>query len=142
MNTDKTYEWKNTADRGQSLKKAHEIINNERQDKHGMPEDCFGTIARYWNAYINSMCGLEIDLQKENVCELMSLLKHARMVGQGYNPDNQRDAEGYLALADDFRSKKSEEQSEINFCMSSDESCGCSDRNRDYIAGISVNKHH
>jgi hypothetical protein len=34
------------------LKKAEKIINGERQDQYGKPEDSFGIIAEYWNAYL------------------------------------------------------------------------------------------
>lgn len=112
MSTKDDYEWKNVDSRGESLLKAHKIINGERQSKHGKPEDSFQTIAEYWNTYIKAYAGVDVQLGKAQVCELMSLLKKARMTGQGYNPDNYRDAEGYLALADDFR--KQAEESRID----------------------------
>lgn len=137
MNKENIYGWKNVeGTRGDVLHEAHKVINGKRQSKHGKPEDSFGIISEYWNTYIKSRYGINIDLGRPEVCEMMSLFKHARMAGQGYNPDNHRGATGYLALADDFRDQT--EQARINTELSGFD-CGsgdCSDCNRDYIVTI------
>ena len=102
---------RNVIRRGQCLEEAQKTINGERQTRHGKPEDSFGTIARYWETYLDSI-GFKVALKKSNVTEMLSLFKHARMAGQKYTTDNYRDAGGYIGLADDFRRRESEEENE------------------------------
>ena len=40
--------------RGHILQKAHEIINGERQDSYGNPEDSFRLIGEYWSNYLKA----------------------------------------------------------------------------------------
>ena len=91
--------------RGQCLEKAQKTINGKRQTTHGAPEDSFGTIARYWEVYLNSV-GFDVSLKKSDITTMMSLFKHARMSGQGYTEDNYTDAAGYIGLAADFRAEE------------------------------------
>lgn len=81
--------------RGKCLDKAKEVINGERQDTYGNPEDSFRVIAGYWGTY------LSVNITSEDVMIMMALLKIARMSGQKYSHDNYVDAAGYIALADD-----------------------------------------
>lgn len=98
-----------------TLKRADEIINGERQDQYGDPEDSFRHIARFWNAYIRILqeellrdwgvdekdyCLVDI-LKPKDIAIMMSLMKHARMTGQKWHPDNATDACGYLAILND-----------------------------------------
>ena len=84
------------------LKEAHDIINGERQDQYGNPEDSFETIADLWNAYLyNRFHDRAIALNALDIPHLMTLFKIARMLGQGNKRDNYTDAIGYLAIAAD-----------------------------------------
>lgn len=102
--------------RGKALKKALEIINGERQDSYGNPEDSFALIAKYWNAYLIEVqksvltkhgfdpkdYDLVDILDARKVSEMMALFKIARMSGQRTTPDNYADAAGYIGIAGDM----------------------------------------
>jgi len=95
------------------LAEADKIINGERQEQYGKPEDAFESIASLWNAYFISILK---DLQSANNCfhaeswegefiikahdvaMMMVLLKVARTNGQK-KIDNYIDIAGYAALA-------------------------------------------
>lgn len=65
------------ANRGMVLLDALEIINGERQDCYGNPEDSFDLIAKFWSAYLQPK--LKIPIHKHDVAMLMSLFKTARI---------------------------------------------------------------
>ena len=88
-------------ERGHILKKAHEIINGERQDAYGNPEDCFEIIAEYWTTYLKAN-GLMVKISPKDVPKMLALMKIARMSGQKFNLDNFVDGAGYLGLAADI----------------------------------------
>ncbi|GIV03960.1 MAG: hypothetical protein KatS3mg015_2790 [Fimbriimonadales bacterium] len=75
--------------RGEILLDALQVINRERQDDYGNPEDTFTAIARLWSAY------LDLDLRPTDVAHLMILLKIARGAKKR---DNWVDIAGYAAL--------------------------------------------
>ena len=88
---------------GDSLIKAHSIINGERQDSYGNPEDSFRYIAEYWTAYMRAQ-GLFCGSAKVNaldVAHMMMLFKLARCSGQQSKRDNYIDIQGYAAIAAD-----------------------------------------
>jgi hypothetical protein len=89
--------------RGKALKKALEIINGERQDSYGNPEDSFALIGNFWTAYLNAEKKyLEVIITPRMVAEMMTLFKIARMTGQKTTPDNYADAAGYIGIAGDL----------------------------------------
>lgn len=88
-------------DRGKILLEALEIINGDRLDAHGKPEDSFGQIARLWSAYLFDR--LELPLERRDVAILMALLKIARIQTGTAITDSFRDAAGYIGLAADMR---------------------------------------
>ena len=83
------------------LNEAFHTINEERQDSYGKPEDSFQIIAEFWTTYIKHKFGIKIILKSLDVGHLMSLFKHARMLGQKPAQDNYRDAAGYLDIVAD-----------------------------------------
>jgi len=84
------------------LKEASDVINGERQDSYGAPEDSFQIIADFWDTYLGyRFYDEEIDITPRDVAHMMALMKQARMLGQGEDRDNYRDACGYLAIAAD-----------------------------------------
>jgi len=87
------------------LEEVDKIINGERQDTYGSPEDSFKLIADYWDAYLWAKCRNAIDgeatIDAKDVAAMMTLFKIARMSGQQYSRDNPRDAIGYLAILAD-----------------------------------------
>lgn len=91
--------------RGKVLQEAFKVINGERQDHYGKPEDSFTLIAEYWTTYLKSLENCEIDaLLPADVAKMLTLFKIAREVKQ-HNRDNIRDACGYLALASDMEAQ-------------------------------------
>ena len=83
------------------LEEADSIINGERQDEYGNPEDSFQIVADFWTPYLLHKHGANFDLSAEDIAIMMSLFKHARMLGQKDKRDNARDAIGYLAILED-----------------------------------------
>jgi hypothetical protein len=89
--------------RGKALKKALEIINGERQDSYGNPEDSFQLIADYWTCYLESVgAGTGQMIKPRQVAEMMALFKIARMSGQKTTADSYADCAGYIGLAGDM----------------------------------------
>lgn len=98
--------------KSETLKKADEIINGERQDQYGNPEDSFEIIAEYWSTYLTAkkdevvhfiempLAGL-IEMDAQDVAIMLALMKIARMSGQKWHKDNAVDACGYLAILND-----------------------------------------
>ena len=89
-----------TAERGRAIcEKALKIINGERQDQYGNPEDTFKKIADLWSAYLFSDSGRVEILTPDMVADMMCLLKIAREKGGKGKKDNMVDLIGYAALA-------------------------------------------
>lgn len=87
--------------RGRVLLKAVEIINGERQDSYGNPEDTFECIAALWGWWLCDKMREEITAQ--DVAMMMALLKFAREKNGAGKTDNIVDACGYLGLYEDMR---------------------------------------
>lgn len=88
---------------GDSLLEAHNVINGERQDSYGNPEDSFALIAEYWDTYLRRR-NLTVDvrgLSALDVAHMMMLFKLARCTGQQSKRDNYIDIQGYAAIAAD-----------------------------------------
>lgn len=97
--------------RGSVLDEAKAIINGERQDVYGSPEDSFQLIANYWNTYLNSVGDFEripetqddaVNLTAGDVALMMTLFKIAREANQ-HKRDNVRDAAGYMGIYADMQ---------------------------------------
>lgn len=80
---------------------ALKIINGERQNSYGDPEDSFNSIASIWVWYLKNVYGNSIHISPKDVAIMMTLLKIARECNQN-KEDNIIDAIGYLALAGDM----------------------------------------
>ena len=89
-----------TRKRGNVLLKAHEVINGQRQDQYGNPEDSFSTIADLWSVWLG------YKISAHDVAMMMALLKIAREKHGAGSEDNPVDACGYLALAADMIGSK------------------------------------
>jgi Domain of unknown function (DUF6378) len=89
--------------RGTILAEAEKVINGERQDVYGSPEDSFGLIAYYWNIYLNSKGVIKEDSEiiKSDIAMMMVLFKIAREANQ-HKRDNVVDAAGYLGIYGDM----------------------------------------
>jgi len=88
------------------LDTANRIINGERQDSYGAPEDSFQIIAEYWSTYLNGKFkkrtpGFKFVLDPVDVANLQILFKQARKLGQKPTRDTYTDSVGYEAIAAD-----------------------------------------
>lgn len=75
----------NQATRGDALLEAHRIVNGERQNAYGAPENAFGTIAQLWYAYLGPQTERagHLYLTAHNVAVMLALLKVGRIA---HNP--------------------------------------------------------
>jgi len=85
---------------------ANRIINGERQDSYGAPEDSFQIIAEYWSTFLNAKFKrrtpeFRFVLDPVDVANLMVLFKQARKLGQKPARDTYADSVGYEAIAAD-----------------------------------------
>ncbi len=89
--------------RGKILDMAKAIINGERNDRYGAPEDSFELIGTYWGIYLASVkySVFSSPIKPKDVAMMMALMKVAREAHQG-RADNLIDAVAYLALAGDL----------------------------------------
>lgn len=94
-----------STERGQVLLDAHKIINGDRQQSYGNPEDTHGVIAELWNGYMRAK-SLKIGVRNylapitpKDVALMMVLFKIGRELNGAGNADNLIDAAGYIALA-------------------------------------------
>ena len=83
---------------GSILKDAYKIINGNRQNSYGTPEDSFARISDYWNTYLKHK-NLKAVLTPKDVAMMMVLFKIARL-GHSYTYDSCVDICGYTAIYD------------------------------------------
>lgn len=89
------------------LLEADKIINGERQDMYGSPEDSFEIIAGYWNTFLKATmkkkegCLWTDLLSPLDVVNMMILFKQARKLGQKPCRDNYVDSCGYEGIGAD-----------------------------------------
>lgn len=74
------------------LNTADELINGDREQHYGTPQENFARIAQGWSVL------LEADVTPEQVALCMAWLKMARLVN-GPHEDSYVDAAAYMALA-------------------------------------------
>ena len=88
--------------RGSVLDEAKKVINGERQDTYGNPEDSFQLIGELWTAYIKAKFKAPgVKLTRKDATLMMTLFKIAREANQGKR-DNLVDAAGYIGIAGDM----------------------------------------
>lgn len=101
-------------ERGQVLLDAHKIINGDRQQSYGNPEDTHGVIANLWNGYLQAMRTSRSSpdgynfptLTPKDVALMMVLFKIGRELNGAGSADNLIDAAGYVALAADMNEER------------------------------------
>ncbi len=91
-------------ERGQVLLEAHKIINGDRQQSYGNPEDTHGVIAALWNGYMvaKGRVSPSGNITPKDVALMMVLFKIGRELNGAGCKDNLIDAAGYIALAADM----------------------------------------
>ena len=95
------YEKEPQNERGRVLLRALEVINGERQQSYGDPEDSFEEIAWVWNWWLGEKSSAPITSQ--DVAMMMTAMKLAREKNGAGKTDNVADACGYLGLYEDIR---------------------------------------
>ena len=85
------------------LKKSDEIVNGNREQDYGSPENNFKTIAILWNGYIKAI--KRDHLEPHDVAALLSLLKMARIASGHAKEDNWIDLAGYAACGGELQGK-------------------------------------
>lgn len=94
-----------TIERGRGIaEKALKIINGERQNAYGEPEDSFAAIAAFWTAYLKNKA--EFFISTEDVAYMMVLFKLARMLTGTQSHDSKVDMIGYALLGATMGGKK------------------------------------
>lgn len=83
--------------RGDILDDAKEIINGDRVDSYGKPENNFKLIAQLWTIYTGTF------IDEHDVAMMMCLLKIARAKTGIGTRDSYIDLAGYCALAYDIK---------------------------------------
>lgn len=77
--------------RSEILKRAEAVINGQREQDYGSPESNFGLIGQLWTVYLDTL------VTAQDVANLMTLFKIARIkTGRG-TEDSYIDAVGYMA---------------------------------------------
>ena len=82
------------------LQRAHEIIYGDREQTYGSPDKNLQTIADYWSTHLSNQLNEKIVLTCADVCEMMILLKVARLGNNPTHADSLLDIAGYAALQD------------------------------------------
>lgn len=80
------------------LQKAHEKVYGEREQDYGKPILNLTHIADYWSLHLSRTTGEKIVLTPLDVCEMMMLLKIARLANTPEHEDTLLDIAGYAAL--------------------------------------------
>lgn len=88
--------------RSEILEKAKEIVNGERQNSYGDPEDNFAIIADLWTTYMGHM----VQFTAEDVSVMMILLKVARVATGTGSDDCYVDIAGYAACGAELAAKR------------------------------------
>lgn len=83
----------NQSTREAVLNEAIQCVCGHRVSDYGKPEDSFGQIAAFWNAYL----GMDKGITALDVCNMMALLKMARIMTGTATEDSFVDLAGYAA---------------------------------------------
>lgn len=90
--------------RQRTLEKTIDCVCGHRVTDYGKPEDSFGQIAAFWNAYL----GMDRGITALDVCNMMALLKMARIMTGTATEDSFVDLAGYAACGAEIAAKKKE----------------------------------
>lgn len=79
------------------LDKAAVIIHGDREQTYGKPGKNLNNIAQQWRLFLLQKYGVDVELDAEDVCWMMSDLKKVRQMNQR-KEDNLVAAAGYIGL--------------------------------------------
>lgn len=83
--------------RASVLNEANRIVNGERANTYGGPEDSFKTIAGLWEAYLTKPGKTFVTISPSDVAIMLALLKVARLKNSPNHRDSWVDLAGYAA---------------------------------------------
>ena len=90
------------------LDSADQCVNGGRDHNYGSPEDNFGTVASYWNSYLEARSrsnNWTVWLGPKDVAAMLALLKLARIASGQNKIDNWVDLAGYAACGGEIEDK-------------------------------------
>lgn len=90
--------------RKEILETAESIVNGEREEQYGTPENNFRTIGKLWEAYLGAQYMGRIEFEPHDVAAMLALLKIARIAGGQAKDDNWVDLAGYAACGGELQS--------------------------------------
>jgi len=87
--------------RSDLLQEAETLVNGERNDNYGDPNDDFKATADLWNAYLSRLIagngGYPPELQPHDIAAMMIMLKLSRIAWSPNKYDSWVDIAGYAA---------------------------------------------
>lgn len=89
--------------RKEILETAESIVNGEREEHYGTPENNFRTIGKLWEAYLGAQYMGQIEFEPHDVAAMLALLKIARIAGGQAKDDNWVDLAGYAACGGELQ---------------------------------------
>lgn len=99
--------------RGEILDAVKKTITQDRNNRHGEPENSFPRIAEEWTRYLDRQFPNRVDLRPYHVAEMLAIFKTCRFENQPDNRDNEHDRIGYYAIAAELREAERIKASEI-----------------------------
>ena len=88
--------------RAEILETAEKMVNGDREQDYGKPENNFQTIAGLWNQYLNAK-GMNVCVVSTDVAAMLALLKIARIASGHAKTDNWVDLAGYAACGGELQ---------------------------------------
>ena len=82
-----------------TLQEADNIINGDRQDQYGNPENAFEKIATLWQFHLDNR--KPAPLSNADVAIMLAYMKFGRMYGTKHKRDTAIDICGYMAIYND-----------------------------------------
>lgn len=99
--------------REEVLQAAAKCVNGDRQEDYGSPENNFGLVAAFWNAYLRPcMRPNIIGIDSKDVAAMLGLLKIARIATGHGKADNWIDLAGYAAYGGELEQVEEATRSE------------------------------
>lgn len=83
--------------RSNVLTEADDLINGDRNNQYGEPNDDFRKTADMWSVYLSSVAKAPVTLLPHDVAVLMMMLKISRIAWSPSKQDNWVDLAGYAA---------------------------------------------
>ena len=80
------------------LQEAEQIIYGDREKTYGTPGKNLQAIADFWTVHLRHKYIIDGEVTMDDVCQMMILVKQARLINDPTHHDSQVDIAGYIAL--------------------------------------------